>query len=154
MIRKLSLLINLIPVTCFVACDQQNTSRAKDLVGTWYGEQTVRGMTVRWLNTRHADGTFAARFAACEEGKTQGTVKHFGEWEYKDETYHTTVTRVENADGEEKPKDPDKDYVQTYRVINLSDSAFDYVHTGNNVEYSVEKVDDSYEVSCGDSAED
>ena len=150
MTRLLAMLISLIPITCLVACDQQNTNKSQDLVGTWYGEQVLEGVTVRWLNRRQADGTFEAQFVACEQNVVRGTIKHFGAWVYEDGIYRTDVTRIENAQGEEKAKDPSKEYEQIYRAVGLSDSVFDYVHVDDNVEYSVERVDDSFEISCGD----
>ena len=146
--QRLLVVLNLFAIVLLPGCDQQKTDKAKALVGTWYGEQERKGLIVRWLNKRKADGKFEIVSLVCEGAEPRGTIKQYGDWELRDGTYRTTTTLMESKKGKRAPDNPEKVQIEAYRVVNVGDNVFTYTHTETNVEYSVEKVDASYDLTC------
>lgn len=147
--QRLLVVLNLFAIVLLPGCDQQETDKAKALVGTWYGEQERKGLIVRWLNKRKADGKFEIVSLVCEGAEPRGTMKQYGDWEYEDGIYRTTTTLLESEKkGKREPGNPEKFHIEAYRVIDVDNDVFTYIHTATNVEYSVKKVDASYNLTC------
>ncbi len=117
------------------------------LAGAWYGQEDEDGSRLIWVNHRKEDGGFKLTFKKCQ-GKTPifYQVKS-GHWVEKGASYITTTTELSDENDTWYPATPNRLYVETYHVESLRGNELTY--SNNDTSYKAYKVDDNYELTCG-----
>ncbi len=111
------------------------------MVGKWYGEQpTKEGGIRKWLVERFINGTYRIDFRISKEDGTVDVLAEVGEWGISGPVYFSSFRGWVHGERIERSDRSDPYNYDAYRILQLSDTVFEYQHYSTGNHFLVRKV--------------
>lgn len=119
-----------------------------NITGSWYGQRVEQGKLLHWIIENNSDGIFKLYFKECQGENSYRSHIEAGEWSLVAGVYQTITKLIIDDAGVHQPISADKEYVEKYKVLSVTDDTFIYQHLGDDIRYQVIRMDALFELAC------
>ena len=119
-----------------------------NITGSWYGQRVEQGKLLHWIIENNSVGVFKLYFKECQGEDSYRSHIEAGEWSLVAGVYQTITKLIIDDKGVHQPVSADKEYVEKYNVLSVTDDTFIYQHQGDDIRYEVIRMDALFEFAC------